>query len=292
MYPIVFVIQKDGQKRDVVMTVMKDVETPSCVNIVPAPLFYTDTLWGRYFQSPQTLEILIKCNHLLRLHHFLPDISGAATVAEAYKLKELIHEYSGKEKRPFRRLLNTGTIDRYSALWSVRPTRYIKQSYKAPVVFDADLINLNITRLRQAQAQKIIIGGMTQVLECHYDEGEHLAGKSTVIILANGTLNLKYVVALLNSSFVSFWYRAYYNSLSLAGGYLRISRNEIKTIPVPKIAKATEACIISLVDRILAAKKRDPKADTTALEHEIDQLVYKLYDLTPEEIDIVEGTRK
>jgi hypothetical protein len=42
------------------------------------------------------------------------------------------------------------------------------------------------------------------------------------------------------------------------------------------------------VERILAAKWHDPKADTTALEREIDQLVYQLYDLTPEEIASVE----
>ena len=39
-------------------------------------------------------------------------------------------------------------------------------------------------------------------------------------------------------------------------------------------------------------KQRDPAADTTALEREIDQLVYKLYELTPEEIAIVEGAQK
>jgi hypothetical protein len=47
-----------------------------------------------------------------------------------------------------------------------------------------------------------------------------------------------------------------------------------------------------LVDHILAAKQRDPQADTTAWEREIDQLVYQLYELTPEEIAIVEGTKK
>jgi adenine-specific DNA-methyltransferase len=46
------------------------------------------------------------------------------------------------------------------------------------------------------------------------------------------------------------------------------------------------------IDRILAAKKRDPKADTTALEREIDQLVYQLYDPTPEEIAIVEASTR
>ncbi len=40
---------------------------------------------------------------------------------------------------------------------------------------------------------------------------------------------------------------------------------------------------ITLVDQILAAKKKDPNADTSALEKQIDEMVYKLYDLTPEQ---------
>ena len=47
---------------------------------------------------------------------------------------------------------------------------------------------------------------------------------------------------------------------------------------------------ITGVDRILAAKGRDPKADTTAWEREIDQLVYELlYSLAEDEIKLVEG---
>ena len=45
-------------------------------------------------------------------------------------------------------------------------------------------------------------------------------------------------------------------------------------------------------DRILAAKQRDAKADVSALERELDELVYALYGLTPEEIKIVEGAGK
>ena len=47
-----------------------------------------------------------------------------------------------------------------------------------------------------------------------------------------------------------------------------------------------------LVDRILAAKQRDAKADVNALERAIDELVYGLYGLTPEEIKIVEGAAR
>ena len=46
------------------------------------------------------------------------------------------------------------------------------------------------------------------------------------------------------------------------------------------------------VDRILAAKRKNPAAETSALEREIDQQVYALYGLTPEEIKIVEDSAK
>jgi hypothetical protein len=46
---------------------------------------------------------------------------------------------------------------------------------------------------------------------------------------------------------------------------------------------------ISLVNQILHDKYKDPNAATSALERQIDKMVYELYELTPEEIDIVEG---
>jgi Fe2+ transport system protein B len=48
---------------------------------------------------------------------------------------------------------------------------------------------------------------------------------------------------------------------------------------------------ITLVSQILSLKKSDPQADTSALEAEIDCLVYELYGLTEEEIKIVEGKK-
>ena len=55
---------------------------------------------------------------------------------------------------------------------------------------------------------------------------------------------------------------------------------------------AAQAPIIALVDRILAAKQRDARADTSELEQEINRHVYALYGLTPEEIQIVEDAGK
>ena len=53
-----------------------------------------------------------------------------------------------------------------------------------------------------------------------------------------------------------------------------------------------QAPIVALVDRILAAKQRDARADTRELDQEIDRHVYALYGLTPEEIKIVEDAGK
>ena len=50
--------------------------------------------------------------------------------------------------------------------------------------------------------------------------------------------------------------------------------------------------IEGLVEKILALKNENPGADVSALEAEVDQMVYELYGLTEEEIKIVEGESK
>ena len=93
-----------------------------------------------------------------------------------------------------------------------------------------------------------------------------------------GILNSRMVLALLNE---------------IRGGDFHILPEHLRAIPIPDTSR-NEACktIAVLVDRILAAKKADPAADTLALESEIDALVYQLYGLTEEEIKVVEGRDK
>jgi adenine-specific DNA-methyltransferase len=63
----------------------------------------------------------------------------------------------------------------------------------------------------------------------------------------------------------------------------------INDLPIPEIKPNERAKLISCVDRIIVAKQRDAEADASALQSEIDRLVYALYDLTSQEIQIVEG---
>ena len=101
---------------------------------------------------------------------------------------------------------------------------------------------------------------------------------------------LKALLGILNSAAMRYYYETTFPTL-------HVQRDEIASLPIPAVlqsehCKTLSAQIAALVDRILEAKKADPSADTTALESEIDALVYKLYGLTDEEIAVVEGRDK
>ena len=92
---------------------------------------------------------------------------------------------------------------------------------------------------------------------------------------------------LLNSKSVGWYYSRLANTLGSGGS--RGFSIFMKQICVPNIDSAQKVLITNLVNEIIAAKAADPNTDTTAQENEIDKLVYALYNLTEDEIAIVEG---
>lgn len=97
--------------------------------------------------------------------------------------------------------------------------------------------------------------------------------------------NYLFLLGILNSRLIN-WY--FLNFLSES---LHFYPDDAKELPIPKIPESAQQPFITRVDKILSAKQKDPDADTSELEKEIDRMVYKLYDLTPEEIAIVEGRK-
>ncbi len=71
------------------------------------------------------------------------------------------------------------------------------------------------------------------------------------------------------------------------GGFFEPSAIYMEKIPIPGISEEKRAPFITLVDQILDLKKSG--GDTTGLERQIDEMVYELYELTPEEIALVSG---
>jgi adenine-specific DNA-methyltransferase len=105
----------------------------------------------------------------------------------------------------------------------------------------------------------------------------------------DAAFSLKYVLALLNSKLYFLWL---YHKGKRKGEMLELYQKPLTEIPVKRISAKEQKPFVGLVDCILAAKHREAEADTSALELEIDRLVYALYGLTQEEIQIVEGATR
>ena len=97
----------------------------------------------------------------------------------------------------------------------------------------------------------------------------------------------KYLIAVLNSTLLDFYNKK--KNITNQQGFPQILMTDLQGLPIKVVSKSQQQPIITLVDRILEAKKLDPQSDTSVLEAEIDRLVYDLYGLTEDEIRIVEG---
>ncbi|MGQ2744574.1 class I SAM-dependent DNA methyltransferase [Campylobacter coli] len=108
------------------------------------------------------------------------------------------------------------------------------------------------------------------------------------IITSNSDI-LKYILAFLNSDFIYLMLIKFYMGGGIEG---ELKTNNLEKLSIPKINSKNEKLadeLINLVDEILKAKEQDKNANTQELENKINSLVYKLYNLTEDEIKIIEN---
>jgi len=133
--------------------------------------------------------------------------------------------------------------------------------------------------------EKILIRRVGNQLIASFDNDDYVTLNTIYISkIISGDFNPKYIVGLINSKAIKFWFKKVFVLTDKLFPYVRISQLEF--LPLKKNDSSTS--VIKLVDKILDNKYRNPDADTTKLENQIDELVYKLYDLTEEEIKIIE----
>ena len=117
---------------------------------------------------------------------------------------------------------------------------------------------------------------------------------ATFYVIKTSRLNLKYLTGILNSKLIAFWLK---HKGKMQGSNYQIDKEPIMEIPLIKSSESKQKPLINLVDKILAITKakdylQSPNKQTQVQKYEkqIDQLVYKLYELTPEEIKIIEDS--
>ncbi|EAL0538802.1 class I SAM-dependent DNA methyltransferase [Campylobacter jejuni] len=118
---------------------------------------------------------------------------------------------------------------------------------------------------------------------------ENFYGSRALFFIQTCRINLKYLTGVLNSKLIAFWLK---HKGKIQGNLFKIDKEPLLNIPVVNINSKNEKLankLISLVDEILKAKEQDKNANTQELENKINSLTYKLYNLTEEEIKIIEG---
>ncbi|MDX4071246.1 N-6 DNA methylase [Aliarcobacter skirrowii] len=163
--------------------------------------------------------------------------------------------------------------------------------------------------------EKIVWGNLSIYPNFGLDlEKKYISAPANFLTLTN-ELNIRYFLSILNSKITNYlMHRIAYNRQH---GYLEFKKVFVEQIPIPKIDEESQKPFIKLVDEILEVKQKikdyKPLLDEaiknnnfdreialkkelenlenicTTNEKTIDQMVYKLYDLTPDEIKIVEG---
>jgi len=150
----------------------------------------------------------------------------------------------------------------------------------------------NCTYLKEIESEKMVYAETMRIHKNDtsnfprfgYDADSLYCDKTSFI--ATGE-HIKYLLGVLNSNLGNYLIREYVTKLD-TGGFM-MQKTFVEKIPIKVPTNMQEETIVNGVNQILSLKKQDPSADTSALEAEIDGLVYDLYGLTEEEVGVVEG---
>ena len=137
--------------------------------------------------------------------------------------------------------------------------------------------------IRRIVIQQISNQGQPFRTKAFISDKNFICGNSTNYLIAKNNENLYFYLGLINSKAFNF----YFNYFSFTN---HITVGELERVPIPKITAKNKKIadkIINLVDKILESKSQGK--DTSALESQVDDLVYELYDLSKIEKAFVES---
>ncbi|HEC1196182.1 TPA: Eco57I restriction-modification methylase domain-containing protein [Campylobacter coli] len=147
----------------------------------------------------------------------------------------------------------------------------------------------NCAYIEEFEKEKIVYPCIMAKEPCFSYETSFAFAMAPANIITSNSDILKYILAFLNSDFIYLMLRKFYMGGGIEG---ELKTNNLEKLPIPKINSKNQKLadeLINLVDEILKAKEQDKNANTQELENKINSLVYKLYNLTEEEIKIIEG---
>jgi hypothetical protein len=202
-------------------------------------------------------------------------IWAGCAVGAAYELAPLVVDDAAAAGP---QLVTTGAIDRFRCLWGSEDVRYLGRHLRHPRWPAGDAVPAGVRRARdrQASAPKILVGGLTAVLEAWLDERGQAAGAVSTWVIApraGQDEGLAWrLLALLNSAWLSRIYLSRYGAASMNGRQTSIKQEGLRALPIPAALLAPgprSASIEALARRLSVA--HSPALDA-ALHHLVGAL--------------------
>jgi hypothetical protein len=174
----------------------------------------------------------------------------------------------------YRPLLRGKDINKYITLWNGK--RWIK--YGDDLAEPRYSANFDLP-------EKIVIRQTSDCLIATLDTQKFVCMNNLHIVNSkNEKYNLKYILAIINSKLMDF----YYETLNPEKGEVlaEVKKQNVEKLLIKIANNKTQLIFIKRVDEILTFKSQGK--DTTALEQQIDNMVYKLYEVTYQEVKIID----
>jgi len=95
-------------------------------------------------------------------------------------------------------------------------------------------------------------------------------------------------MALINSCLMSYYFQMN-TAKAVRKLFPKIILKDLRKFPIKVISPEEQKPFVILVEKIIESKKQNPVFDTIDLENQIDKLIYKLYNLTKEEIGVIDN---
>jgi len=168
---------------------------------------------------------------------------------------------------------------------SIKRWHYVFENYYLENKFD-EFVSLG--DIKVLTEPKLMLKRIGKYFEVCYDNSG-IAALHTVhtVRITNKNFDIKYILALLNSRLINYVFKL---RVPVKGDIFPEFRvfDLNKQVPIKNIDLNKQQPIIKLVNKILDLKNKDINSDTKQLEKEIDILVYKIYEITEDEIQIIE----
>jgi type I restriction-modification system DNA methylase subunit len=236
-----------------------------------------ENIWG--FLLSNNISLLCKMVTLGKPLSQCGSVNATSTASEADEYGSKINQTNAKTSV---KIINTGTIDRYSSLWGRREMRNAGDSFLRPYL---PLSRVSRRRKEIYLSPKIVFAKMARVCEAFLDiRGEFASINTNCFFNPVENLDLRYVAAFCNSKTFMFLYQQFFGALRMSGGYFQFQAPQLRVIPLIEVSPREQKPFIVLVDKILGLKEEDPSTDTSTLEDRIDQLFYKMYNLSSDDV--------